>query len=267
MQQTQRAAGDSLRSAQGSAEATTSAHHDAAAAAENHHTERLQLMAAAEHVLERGGWWGFKLESVLRQARLSTRSFYRHFDGKDDLLSALLEGELLAIADYLKSLGGDASSPVDRVWLYIDALIDLSFDQRIIKPASLFALHWRKLLPEYSEVVQRCAVALTAPLAEALDEGHRLGNVACADPAAEAKAIFFLISSTVFDRPNVTGQDARALAEHIILPFVARALRVTPRRTASRRSLPAQPARPHPGPAGLQFTLARYAWEMTDCAS
>lgn len=224
-------------------------------------------MAAAEQVLERGGWWGFKLESVLRQARLSTRSFYRHFDGKDDLLSALLEGELLAIADYLKSLGGSASSPVERVWLYIDALIDLSFDQRIVKPASLFAVHWRKLLPEYPDVVQRCTLALTTPLAGALDEGHRAGTLSCSDPAADAKAIFFLISSTVFDRPNLTGQDARALAEHIVLPFVQRALRVKPRRPASRRSLPVQSVRPETGPAGLQFTLAKYAWDMTDCAS
>lgn len=238
-----------------------------AAATERHDPERLQLMAAAEQVLERGGWWGFKLESVLRQARLSTRSFYRHFDGKDDLLSALLEGELLAIADYLKSLGGNASSPVERVWLYIDALIDLSFDQRIVKPASLFALHWRKLLPEYPDVVQRCTLALTTPLAGALDEGNRAGTLSCSDPAADAKAIFFLISSTVFDRPNLTGQDGRALAEHIVLPFVQRALRVKPQRPASRRSLPVPPVRPETGPAGLQFTLARYAWDMTDCAS
>jgi len=240
---------------------------DAATAPETRDTERLKLMAAAEQVLERGGWWGFKLECVLRQARLSTRSFYRHFAGKDDLLSALLEGELLAIADYLKSLGDNASSPVERVWLYIDALIDLAFDQRIIKPASLFALHWRKLLPEYPGVVQRCTIALTEPLAGALDEGHRAGKLMCPDPTAEAKAIFFLISSTAFDRPNVPGKDARGLAEHCILPFVARALRVDPVRQPSPRPLPAQPTRPETGPAGLQFTLARHAWEMGGCAS
>jgi AcrR family transcriptional regulator len=251
MPQTQKAAGDPQR----------------AAAADSHGTERLQLMAAAEQVLERGGWWGFKLESVLRQARLSTRSFYRHFDGKEDLLSALLEGELLAIADYLKSLGDNASSPVERVWLYIDSLIDLSFDQRIVKPASLFALHWRKLLPEYPDVVQRCTLALTTPLAGVLDEGHRAGALSCSDPAADAKAIFFLISSTVFDRPNLTGQDPRALAEHIVLPFVQRALRVKLQRPVSRRSAPVLPVRPETGPAGLQFTLAKHAWDMSDCAS
>ena len=236
------------------------------AAADVNDAERLRLMAAAEQVLARGGWWGFKLESVLRQARLSTRSFYRHFDGKDDLLSALLEGELLAIADYLRLLGDNVCSPVERVWLYVGALIDLSFDQRIIKPASLLAVHWRKLLPEHTGVVERCTQALTAPLADALDEGRRAGALVCSDPAAEAKAIFFLISSTVFDRPNVTGQDPRALAERTVLPFVARALRLDLERPASRPR-PARPGPPDTGAAGLQFTLARYAWDIASCAS
>ena len=236
-------------------------------AAESHDTERLQLMAAAEQVLARGGWWGFKLGSVLRQARLSTRSFYRHFDGKDDLLSALLEGELLAIAEYLTLLGENASCPVEKVRLYIEALIDLAFDQRIIKPASMFAVHWRKLLPEHGAIVQRCSDALTAPLADALDEGRRAGVLVCADPAAEATAIFFLISSTVFDRPNVPEQDFRQTAERAILPFIARALKVDLSQPVSRRPLPARPDEQEADGVAVEFTLARYAWDVAGCAS
>jgi AcrR family transcriptional regulator len=224
----------------------------ATTATESFDTERLQLMAAAEEVLARRGWWGFKLRSVLRQARLSTRSFYRHFDSKDDLLSALLGGELLAIADYLKVLGDNTDSPIQGVWQYVQALMDLAFDQRIIKPASLFAVHWRKLLPEHTEVVERCADALTAPLADALEEGNRIGVLVCSDPAAEARAIFYLTSCMVFDRPNVSGQDSRGLAERTVLPFVARALGVDPERSLSRPSRPAQPDIA----AGLRFTLA-----------
>jgi AcrR family transcriptional regulator len=226
-------------------------------------TERLQLMAAAERVLARGGWWGFKLESVLREARLSTRSFYRHFGGKEGLLSALLEGELLAIADYLRTLGDSASPPVERVWQYVGALLDLSFDQRIVKPASLFAAYWRRLLPDHTEVINRCADALTAPLAAALEDGLRTGDLVCSDPAAEAKAIFFLISGTVFDRPGTNADESRAVAEHIVLPFVARGLGLSAERTEVPRShvvkeVPSGPA------AGLQFTLAKHAWDAAD---
>lgn len=225
--------------------------------------ERLQLMAAAERVLARGGWWGFKLESVLREARLSTRSFYRHFDGKEALLSALLEGELLAIADFVRTVTDSASSPVERVWQYVGALLDLSFDQRIVKPASLFAGYWRKLLPEHAEVVDRCAHALTAPLADALDEGCRNGDLVCSDPQSEARAIFFLISGTVFDRPITDAEESRATTEHIVLPFVARGLGLRAEQAVVSRShvVKATPVTP---PAGLEFTLAKHAWEAAE---
>ena len=70
---------------------TTSGDHPEPSADAN--TERERLLRSAKQVLERSGWWGFKVESVLRQAGLSTRSFYRHFEKKSDLLVALLEME------------------------------------------------------------------------------------------------------------------------------------------------------------------------------
>src|ERR1700758_1615923 len=46
-----------------------------AEAAAKAQAERDKLLKAAMEVLQRSGWWGFKVESVLRQAGLSTRSF------------------------------------------------------------------------------------------------------------------------------------------------------------------------------------------------
>src|SRR5690606_7633412 len=66
--------------------------------------ERLLLLDAAMRVLERTGWWGFKVDSVLRQARLSTRSFYRHFEKKNDLLLALLEHEINGVTVHIERL-------------------------------------------------------------------------------------------------------------------------------------------------------------------
>jgi hypothetical protein len=37
--------------------------------------DRERLLRATRQVLERSGWWGFKVDSVLRQARLSTGFF------------------------------------------------------------------------------------------------------------------------------------------------------------------------------------------------
>ena len=88
--------------------------------------ERAQLLAAAQQVLVRSGWWGFKVESVLKQAQLSTRSFYRHFEKKSDLLLALLESELGGAARHLRRVSATGDTPTNRVHAYISAVVDMA---------------------------------------------------------------------------------------------------------------------------------------------
>jgi AcrR family transcriptional regulator len=191
--------------------------------------ERQQLMTAAERVLARSGWWGFKVESVLKEARLSTRSFYRHFEGKNELLAALLEQDLLAIAGYVAD-GVDAEAPpVDRVWAYIDSLTGWAFDPGFAKPAILFAGCWREFRPLYPELIERCVDALTAPLVSALKEGHRLGSLCSPDANADAKAVFFLIGGALFDSPRRDDESAHEVLDRVVLPFIGRAFGI-PRR-------------------------------------
>src|SRR4051812_20787199 len=56
--------------------------------------ERDALLRSAREVLRRTGWRNLKMSTVLRTARLGTRSFYRHFDSKDALLVEVLVAEL-----------------------------------------------------------------------------------------------------------------------------------------------------------------------------
>src|SRR5215207_2143259 len=98
-----------------------------AEASERADAERTRLLTAAMEVLQRSGWWGFKVESVLRQAGLSTRSFYRHFEKKSDLLLALLEFELGGAAVNLRRVTTVAASPSDKVRAFVSAMIDLAY--------------------------------------------------------------------------------------------------------------------------------------------
>jgi AcrR family transcriptional regulator len=198
---------------------------------------RRRLMVAAGQVLDRSGWWGLKVESVLRQAGLSTRSFYRHFDGKSELLAALLEQELMSIADQLHQEYDVTLLAEDRVWRWVDTLIDLAYDRKFAKPASLLATLWRELLPQYPEVIDRCLDALTAPLAHALNEGKTHGTIAVSDAAADARAAFYLIGAAMFDHPPVDEGDVRADVERVVIPFIGRSFKLTHRGTGwSRQS-------------------------------
>jgi AcrR family transcriptional regulator len=197
----------------------TVAESDSAAAA-----ERAQLLTAAQQVLDRSGWWGFKVESVLKQAQLSTRSFYRHFQKKSDLLLALLELELGGAAVHLRRVTATDADPTDRVRAYIAATIDMAYREELAKPSSLFASHWRELLPEYPDAINECTSQMIAPLIDAIRDGVAAGVFASPDPSADAWAIFYLVSCMTADQATLGGSMPRAELEHIALPFIARAL-------------------------------------------
>lgn len=193
-------------------------------AAEKANAERERLLAAAMAVLQRSGWWGFKVESVLRQAGLSTRSFYRHFDKKSDLLLALLESELGGAAVKLRRVTNAADTPSDKVRAYIAATIDMAYRADLAKPSSLFASHWRELLPEYPDALERCNERMIAPLAEAIQSGKSGGDFQSEDPIADAKAIFYLVASMTADQAASGALKPREEVEHIVMPFIGRAI-------------------------------------------
>jgi AcrR family transcriptional regulator len=198
--------------------------------------ERSQLLTAAKQVLERSGWWGFKVESVLKQAQLSTRSFYRHFQKKSDLLLALLELELGGAAVHLRRVTETDADPKERVRAYIAATIDMAYREELAKPSSLFASHWRELLPEYPDAINDCMSSMMAPLVDAIRDGDAAGVFTSPDPNADAWAVFYLVSCMTADQATLGGSMPRAELEHIVLPFIARALGTSDFRASTAES-------------------------------
>jgi AcrR family transcriptional regulator len=186
--------------------------------------ERSKLVIAAKEVLERSGWWGFKVESVLRQAHLSTRSFYRHFEKKTDLLAALMEMELGGAAVKLRRLSAAGASYTERIDNYIGGLIDMAYEAELSRPSSLFASHWREMLPEYGEAIDRCVQQMLQPLIDVMVEGGRSGELMSPDPIADAKAVFYLVASMTADQAVIGGAIPRAELERCTIPFVHRAI-------------------------------------------
>ena len=193
-------------------------------AADKAQAERKRLLLAAREVLQRSGWWGFKVESVLRQAGLSTRSFYRHFDKKTDLLLALLELELGGAGVNLRRVIDAADTPSDKVRAYVTATIDMAYRADLAKPSSLFASHWRELLPEYPEEIESCLKGMTAPLVEAIEAGVAHGEFHSEDPVADARAIFYLVAGMTADQAAMGGATPREEIEHIAIPFISHAI-------------------------------------------
>jgi AcrR family transcriptional regulator len=186
--------------------------------------ERARLLVAAKQVLERSGWWGFKVESVLRQAQLSTRSFYRHFDKKTDLLAALMELELGGAAVKLRRVTAAGATCAQRIDNYIGGLIDMAYQAELSRPSSLFASHWREMLPEYGAAIDRCVQLMLQPLVDAITDGNRDGALTSSDPVDDARAVFYLVASMTADQAVAGGVLPRAELERCTIPFVHRAI-------------------------------------------
>lgn len=184
--------------------------------------ERNRLLAAGMIVLQRCG--DFKVETVLRQAGLSTRSFYRHFDKKSDLLVALFELGLTDIAAGLRRVTTAADTPPEKIRTWAATVIGIPYRQNMSKRASMYAANLRHLRSEYPEVVQRCAELSKSPLEEAISEGRDRGQLGSTDPAADAEVIFQLVTSVAADQAVTRRAIPPEEIERTVMPFISRAI-------------------------------------------
>jgi AcrR family transcriptional regulator len=111
------------------------------------HAEVAGLLEAAWRVLERGGWWGLKVDSVLREAQLSTRCFYRHFSSKNELLLALMEDEVRRAMERMERTIARQEDPASQVQAWVEAVIGFAHSDRTAPRTRMFVAHWGRSSP------------------------------------------------------------------------------------------------------------------------
>ncbi|MGB8501016.1 TetR/AcrR family transcriptional regulator, partial [Mycobacterium sp.] len=92
---------------------------------------RLKLLATASKILREEGVRRLSVAEVLSRAQLSTRAFYRHFDSKDQLVSAVFLKMARVEMLRLRRRMTVGSNPVEAVVAWIDGRLDLAFDDQI----------------------------------------------------------------------------------------------------------------------------------------
>ncbi|MFN2538055.1 MAG: TetR/AcrR family transcriptional regulator [Mycobacteriales bacterium] len=191
--------------------------------------EVARLTVAARSVLARGGWWGFKVDSVLRTAGLSTRCFYRHFETKDHLLLHLLQEDVARGSRRLERLCVQAC-PEARIRAWCDGMLDMAYLPRIAKPTAVLTVHWHQLTASFPAEVDACRTLLTRPLVAAVaDLDPDL------DPEASAYALFHLVAGPTAEVISRGGSPDRATLERQLLPMVDRLLTPAVQRLRERQ--------------------------------
>jgi AcrR family transcriptional regulator len=182
-----------------------------------------RLTSAARVVLARGGGWGFKVDSVLRAAGLSTRCFYRHFESKDHLLLRMLQEDMGRAARRLDRVCTDPD-PLDRVRAWVDGVMDMACVPRVAKPTAVFASHWHELVGTFPLEVEACRQSVLAPLRRALEDLRCTGFDL--DVESTVSALFYLVSAPTAEAIARGGAPSRQSLDAWVIPATERLLGV-----------------------------------------
>jgi AcrR family transcriptional regulator len=145
---------------------------------------RNQILENALTIFSRNGFAASRVDDISSAAGISRATFYRYFDGKDDIFDALVDlmsNEVLAAAEALKPVTPDRSGRATlRTW--IGALIAITerwgtLVDEVIRPR------------DKNAVARYRAVAMTATFAEIMGERFVEGGVTGLDPRMAAIAI------------------------------------------------------------------------------
>jgi AcrR family transcriptional regulator len=164
------------------------------------------------------------VESVLREAKLSTRSFYRHFGSKSELLLAVLESEMKLAQLRLRkaaSISGDAAAQLES---WVEATLSMAYAQDLARPANLLAEHWRELLAEYPDRMEEVVTSTVATLIPVIERGRDGGRWPNATPDEDGYCVFYLVSGMTADLAVSRGRRGHDETLRMLLVFIERAL-------------------------------------------
>lgn len=179
-------------------------------------TVRNALLDAAAKVVRAEGVRGLSVAGVLARTNLSTRAFYRHFDSKDELVTAVFLEMARAEARRLKRRMDAASGPVEAVEAWIDGRLDLAFDDTISSDLRRLSVEAQTQMFASPELVGGAYSEILTPLIEQLERGMHAGVFPGIDPAADALSIHGAIWAGVERQWTTGGCDRDAVRARVV---------------------------------------------------
>ncbi len=195
-----------------------------------------RFVAAGIALITRTGDTGFTVQDVVDEARMSIRTFYSFFAGKDDLLLAIHETILVSEVVPRLRAGCDAQpDPVAKIRAYIDTLFDLSENPAPSTRAFVVQQHrLAETRPEDLDLAMAPQVDLLVELVEGAADAGRVREGLDVEPTA--RLLHHLVHGIVQDRVLGSKQTGLLSADALWVFTAAAIGATTTSRRASRRS-------------------------------
>jgi AcrR family transcriptional regulator len=186
---------------------------------------RTALLDAATKLVREQGVRSLGVAQVLDLAQLSTRAFYRHFDSKDDLVSAVFLEMARVETRRLKRKMAAAADPSAAVVAWIDGRLDLVFNESIRSDLRQMSVEAQTQMFAAPELVGDAYGEILKPLVEQLEIGKRAGVFPGIDPTADALSIHGATWASV-ERQWATAACDRAAVRDDVVRFCLRGIGV-----------------------------------------
>jgi AcrR family transcriptional regulator len=186
---------------------------------------REAIVAAASKVVREKGVRGLSVAQVLSRAELGTRAFYRHFESKDQLVSAIFLEMARDETRRLRQRMAASTDAVGGVVAWIDGRLDLVFADEIKSDLRQMSLEAQSQMFAAPEVIGPAYAEMLTPLIEQLERGLKLGLFVDVDPAADAMSIQGALWASV-ERQWALGDCDRDAVRRRVVQFCLRGLGV-----------------------------------------
>jgi AcrR family transcriptional regulator len=186
---------------------------------------RRAILAAASDSLSEQGVQGLSIAAVLQRAELSTRAFYRHFESKDQLVSAVFLEMARTEKRRLRRRMAAAGGPVEAVAAWIDGRLDLAFSESIKSDLRRMSLEAQSQGFASPELIQPAYAEMLEPLIDQIHRGLEQGAFRDVDPMSGAQSIQGVVWAST-ERQWATGDCERPVVRQRTLRFCLRGLGV-----------------------------------------
>lgn len=147
------------------------------------------LIEATWAVAARIGTIEPSVREILEEAGLSTKTFYRHFRSKDDLLLVAYDEGTQLMVEYLEHRMSAVDEPFGRIAAWIEGFV-----RQASPPTARRVLPWSvgigRMALDFPDDYERNQTALVAPLAREIARTVRSGTGHSPDPAGDAMLVF-----------------------------------------------------------------------------
>jgi AcrR family transcriptional regulator len=190
--------------------------------------ELRRLFEATLAVMQHNGYTDVAVADILAEAGMSTRSFYRHFESKDQLVCALYRHEAEQVAERLTARVSGAATPLAALDVWIEEIMSLGYHRRKAARVAVLGSPGAMRAEGYADESERAMKLLTAPLQAVLADGLRDGTFPLADPASDAPLVQSVVWTAAGLNPLREPVRSREEAFRAARSFCWRALGVPP---------------------------------------